>query len=129
MDIRTTRAHALAAPEAPTVYYDGGCPVCSREIAVYRREPGGDTIRWVDITRCQSDELGEDLTREAALARLHLRHGNGQLVSGAAAFTGLWRQLPRWRWLGVLFGSGWRLAALECAYRAFLRLRRAWRRG
>jgi len=112
-----------------TVYFDGACPVCSREIAVYQHGPGGQAIRWVDVTRCGPGELGPGLNREAALARLHLRHGDGQLVSGAAAFTGLWKQLPRWRWLGLVFGSGLRLAALELAYRLFLWLRRVWRRA
>lgn len=119
----------LATATSPTVYFDGGCPVCSREIAVYQREPGGLDIRWVDVTRCEPAELGPGLTREAALARLHLRRMDGQLVSGAAAFTGMWKQLPRWRWLGVVFGSGLRLAVLEAAYRVFLWLRRLWRRA
>lgn len=105
---------------ADTVHYDGACPVCSREIAMYQREPGGQDIRWIDVTRCDAEALGDGLTREAALARLHLRSGDGRLVSGAAAFTGMWRQLPRWRWLGRLFGSGWRLSLLEFVYRAFL---------
>lgn len=125
----STAVPPLVDPCAPTVYFDGGCPVCAREIAMYRRQPGGDAMRWVDASSCGADELGPALSREAALARLHLRGTDGQLVSGAAAFTGMWRQLPRWRWLGVVFGRGWRLATLEAAYRAFLRIRRAWRRA
>lgn len=113
----------------PTVYFDGACPVCSREIAVYRKGPGGQGIRWVDVTRCEPTDLGPDLTREAALARLHLRTPEGRLLSGAAAFADMWRLLPRWRWLGIAFGGGLRLAALEAAYRLFLRLRRGWRRA
>jgi len=123
---------AITTPGAhgtPTVYYDGGCPVCTREIAMYRKQPGGEGIRWVDASTCGAEELGAQLSREAALARLHLRGADGQLVSGAAAFTGMWREMPRWRWLGVFFGKGWRLAALEGAYRAFLRVRRVWRRA
>ncbi len=112
-----------------TVYFDGACPVCSREIAVYRSEPGGQSIRWVDVTRCAPQELGADLTREAALARLHLRRDDGELLSGAAAFTAMWTQLPRWRWLGRALGAGWRLTLLEAAYRFFLWLRRLWRRA
>ena len=113
----------------PTLYFDGGCPVCAREIAMYQRQPGADGVRWIDVSRCGAPELGPDLTREAAMARLHLRRPDGRLVSGAAAFTGMWRQLERWRWLGVVFGRGWRLAALEAAYGAFLKIRRAWRRA
>ncbi len=133
MDSSTALSHQASQPSqvacAPTVYFDGACPVCSREIAVYQREPGGQNIRWVDVTRCDTAELGAGLTRDAALARLHLRLADGELVSGAAAFTGMWKQLPRWRWLGSLFGGGWRLSMLEAAYRFFLWVRRAWRKA
>lgn len=117
-----------SAPPKPTLYYDGGCPVCAREIAMYRRQPGAGGVEWVDVTGCDAARLGPGLTREAALARLHLRLPDGRLLDGAAAFAGLWRQLPRWTWLGRLLGAGWRLRALEAAYRLFLHLRPAWRR-
>jgi len=128
MEAGAMRSSNLAAA-GPTVYFDGACPVCTREIAVYQQALGGQDIRWVDAASCEPCEFGPGLNREAALARLHLRNRDGQLVSGAAAFTALWKQLPRWRWLGVAFGSGLRLAVLEFAYRLFLWLRRVWRRG
>lgn len=113
---------------APTLYFDGGCPVCAREIAMYRRQPGADGVRWVDVSRCGGDELGPGLRREDAMARLHLRRADGRLVSGAAAFTGLWQALPRWAWLGRLLGRGPALRLLELGYRGFLRARPLWRR-
>ena len=70
------------------VYFDGDCPVCSREVAMYRRQPGADAVEWIDVAHCRPAELGSGLTREAALARLHLRRPDGSLVSGALAFTG-----------------------------------------
>lgn len=112
-----------------TVYFDGGCPVCSREIAVYQREQGADTVRWVDVTNCDAAALGPGLSREAAMARLHLRLPDGTLVSGAAAFTGLWRHLPRWAWLGNLLGTRATLWFLEAGYSAFLIVRRGWRKA
>jgi ubiquinone biosynthesis monooxygenase Coq7 len=111
----------------PTVYFDGACPVCSREIAMYQRQPGAEHVRWVDVARCSTDELGPNLNREAALARLHLRRADGALVSGAEAFTSLWQALPRWAWLGRLLSFRPVLWLLEGAYRAFLWLRRTWR--
>lgn len=113
----------------PTVYFDGACPVCSREIAVYRTGPGADRITWTDISRCEAAELGADLPREAALARLHLRRPDGSLVAGAAAFAALWQSLPRWAWLGRLFGAGAGLWLLEAGYRAFLLVRPLWRKA
>ncbi|MBA2724151.1 MAG: DUF393 domain-containing protein [Methylibium sp.] len=117
-----------ASPRLLTLYFDGACPVCSREVAMYRRQPGADGVRWVDVARCEAGDLGTGLTREAAMARLHLRRLDGNLVSGAEAFTSLWQALPRWSWLGRLLGSGPGLPLLEAGYRVFLVVRRGWGR-
>lgn len=125
-------AYDLAVPnECPpraTLYFDGACPVCAREIAMYRRETGAERLCFVDAARCDADALGHGLSRDAALARMHLRLADGRLVSGAQAFTELWRLLPRWAWLGRVSGMPWLRAPLELAYRVFLRLRPLWRR-
>ncbi|MBY0334976.1 MAG: DUF393 domain-containing protein [Acetobacteraceae bacterium] len=114
--------------EAPrtTVYFDGACPVCSREMAVYRRAKGAAALDFVDVSgpACPAP----DLSREAALARMHARLPDGRLVSGAAAFGALWSALPGWRWLGRLVRLPGVSALAEVAYGLFLRLRRAWRR-
>ncbi len=112
----------------PTVYFDGGCPVCSREVAMYQRAQGADAVQWVDVAHCGASELGVGLTREAAMSRLHLRRPDGSLVSGAEAFASLWRALPRWAWLGRVFGTGPGLWLLEASYRVFLLVRRGWRK-
>ena len=116
-----------AVRSLPTLYFDGACPVCSREVAMDQRQPGADGVRWVDVAQCEASDLGTGLTREAAMARLHLRRPDGSLVSGAQAFTALWKTLPRWSWLGRLLGSGPGLWLLESGYRNFLFLRRRWR--
>lgn len=38
----------------PTLYFDGGCPVCIREVAMYRNQPGADGVCWVDAARCET---------------------------------------------------------------------------
>lgn len=114
-----------AAP-LPTVYYDGGCPVCSREIGVYRRRPGADAFAWVDVTQAGA-ALGPGLTPDAALARMHVRRADGALVSGAAAFGEIWRGLPGLRWLGRMLAIPPVAALAELGYRVFLRVRKAWR--
>lgn len=123
------KAMEKADASLPALYFDGACPVCSREVAMYRRQPGADRLRWIDVAHCEVGDLGTGLTREAAMARLHWRQPDGSLVSGAQAFTALWRTLPRWSWLGRLLGSGPGLWLLESSYRAFLVVRRGWRRA
>jgi predicted DCC family thiol-disulfide oxidoreductase YuxK len=120
---------SIAPEEArPVVYYDGACPVCAREIAFYRRQKGAEAIDWVDAARCDSAALGAGLDRSQALARLHVRSAQGELVGGAAAFGLIWRGLPRFAWLGRLLGFPPVAWLAEDGYRLFLKLRRAWRR-
>ncbi|WP_240756880.1 thiol-disulfide oxidoreductase DCC family protein [Roseicella aquatilis] len=106
-----------------TVFYDGACPVCSREIAFYRGRAGAEALCWVDVSR----EAPAGLDRAAALARLHARLPDGRLVSGAAAFAEIWRRVPGFRRLGRLVAWGPVAPLAEAGYRAFLRLRRLWR--
>lgn len=112
----------------PTLYFDGACPVCSREIALYRKQVGAQRIHWVDASSCAMADLGPELNRTQALAQLHWRDAQGRLVSGAAAFAALWQQLPRWSWLGRWFGSGVSLRLLDWSYRLFLAIRPLWRK-
>jgi len=112
---------------ALTVYFDGACPVCPREIATYRGLRGGASIDWVDASRCAPEALGPGLERGAALARLHARRPDGTLVDGAAAFAAVWRRLPAFSLLGRIAGFEPVRAVLDVGYAGFLRVRRAWR--
>ncbi len=112
-----------------TVYFDGACPVCSREIAMYRRQDGASSIGWVDVTTCDASMLGADLTRASALARLHVRTADGELASGALAFATLWRNIPKTAFLGRLASHRPLLAILEAGYRVLLVVRKTWRKA
>lgn len=107
-----------------TVYYDGGCPVCRREIGFYARRTGG-AVSYCDVAveACPAP----DLDRGAALRRLHVRLPDGALVSGAAAFLALWRATPGFRLPGRLLSAPPVVAVLDVAYGGFLTLRRLWR--
>jgi predicted DCC family thiol-disulfide oxidoreductase YuxK len=118
-----------AAPPAKglTVYFDGACPVCSREIAHYRRQPGAEACVWVDASACAEPLLGPDLPRAAALARFHVRRADGSLVDGMRGFAALWLVLPRTAWLGRIAGFGPMPVLLDASYSVFLQLRHLWR--
>lgn len=89
-----------SAPTRPlSVYFDGGCPLCRAEVAAYQCTEGGERLNWVDVHACSPGELGDGLSREAALKRMHVRRGDGRLVDGAAAFVEIWALLPKWAWL------------------------------
>lgn len=110
-----------------TVYYDGACPLCSKEIETYQKARGADELAWVDAANADSKTLGQDLDCAAALARMHVRDESGKLISGAAAFAAIWARLPKTRWLGRLMGTRPALWVLEPAYGVFLKIRPLWR--
>lgn len=109
------------------VFYDGACPLCQREIALYRDLPAEQPVEFVDISDpAQPVPAGQ--TREAWLARFHVRHADGRIESGARAFLALWARLPYWRWLARLGALPGVPALLELMYRGFLRVRPAMQR-
>jgi predicted DCC family thiol-disulfide oxidoreductase YuxK len=102
-----------------TVLYDGGCPLCRREIALYRRAEGAEAITFCDVSPAAA-AAPPGLSREEAMRRFHVIDAEGRLRSGADAFIALWLSLPRWRWLGRIAGVPPLPWLLERAYRAFL---------
>ncbi len=116
-----------ATPPAATVFYDGACPICTAEMAQYRKARGAECVAFVDVASCDAEALAPGLTREAALARMHVLTADGQMASGAAAFVALWRALPRFGWAARIAGLPIVLPLLELGYRGFVRLRRLWR--
>lgn len=108
-----------------TVYYDGACPVCRREIGFYQRRTDGE-VAYCDVAAGASP--APDLSREAALRRFHVRLADGSLVSGAAAFLALWRSTPGFRTAGRILSVKPAVAVLDAAYVLFLKLRPLWRR-
>lgn len=121
-----TRSHPAgegavpAAPTALTVWFDGGCPLCRREIALFRRLDRLGAIRFEDISR-QTAECPID--RAQLLARFHAQERGQPIVSGAAAFAAMWRAIPLLRPLGELARLPVLLWALERAYLGFLKIR------
>lgn len=102
-----------------TVWHDGACPLCRREIALMRRLDTRGAINFVDAT-------GPDtcpLDRAAMLARFHAQEEGGPLLSGAAAFAAMWRAIPLLRPLGLAARNRFALALLERLYRGFLHVR------
>ena len=105
-----------------TVLYDGACPLCRREIGLYRGLQPNTPVCFADVSGAALP-LPPGTTREQLLARFHVRGRDGELLSGAEAFLALWTVLPGWRWLalaGRLPGAVW---TMERTYRLFLRWR------
>ena len=90
-----------------TVLYDGGCPMCSREILHYQKIAGDRPIRWLDVTLKATDMSPYGLTVE------------GPMKAGASAFVALWSELPYYHWLAKVILATGTLPWLEAVYVRF----------
>ena len=82
-----------------TVYYDGLCPLCSREIDHYRGMEGSDALEFKDIMRKDFSAEREGLNPKRVHDVMHVRAANGELRTGVDAFVEIWSVLPKMRWL------------------------------
>lgn len=103
-----------------TVWFDGGCPLCTREIALFRKLDRRGCIRFEDISASGSVC---PLDRALLLTRFHAQEGGKPIVSGAEAFAAMWRAIPVFRPLGELARIPALLWALERIYLGFLKVR------
>jgi len=102
------------------VWFDGGCPLCTREIALMRRLDRRGAITFVDVAAGGDPSCPID--RATLLARFHAEE-HGVVHDGAAAFAAMWRAIPLLRLLGLAARNRAVLRVLEAAYVRFLRLR------
>ncbi len=109
--------------EKPTIYYDGSCPLCRREIGFYQNQTGADALEWIDVSQSDNLDVVHGLSCEVAMKRFHVRCADGTMVSGAAAFFTLWAHLPRFSWIARLGRIPGMSHLMECVYRVFLLVR------
>lgn len=98
------------------VFFDGQCPVCGREVAIYRRLVETDSVDWRDLTGGSDVLRDESVDLSAAMRLLHVRDAAGELHVGLPAHLVLWDRLPVLRWLA------WGLRRSDSARRVFERM-------
>lgn len=111
----------------PVVFYDGACPLCSREIRHYRKIAGQSAIDWVDISLpAQRSILAQyQIDWTTAMKEIHVIDRKGLTLTGAYAFREMWLHLPYYRLLGRLLKLPLITPLLNTAYGVFARIR--WR--
>jgi len=105
-----------------TVFFDGACPLCVREISMLRQLDGGRRIAFEDVSPPDA-EPSCPIGRERLMARFHARLPDERVVDGARAFTESWSRIPWLVWvrpIGQFPPARWLLDKL---YGAFLKVR------
>jgi len=100
------------------VWFNGDCPVCSREIGAYDRAARRRDLplRFNDSMRVSRPLAAYGLRREHLERRLYLRDEQGHIVSGFPAVIAVWARIPEYRWLARVFSWTPLLAVCESLY-------------
>ena len=78
------------------VFYDGLCPLCSREMAHYSARDTKGVLHLIDIADPNFAPAAEGVDAERVHERFHVRCSDGQLVTGVDAFAAIWEALDMW---------------------------------
>lgn len=102
-----------------TVFYDGKCGLCSREINHYRQVAPEGIFHWQDITVSDEELQKAGVSLAEGLKLLHAKDQTGQLHVGVDAFILIWQQLKRWRLLAVIVALPLIRQCVNWLYEAF----------
>ena len=105
-----------------TVYYDGACPLCAREIGLLRRLDRRGRLAFENAAD-EDVPVSCPVDRADLLARFHAKLPGGEMVSGARAFTEAYARVPGLGWAGLLGRTRPTRALLDALYVRFLRVR------
>lgn len=105
-----------------TLYFDGECPLCAREIKILRRRAIETRLLLVDISRDDFDAKALGFTLEHMQSSLHAHFADGHWVTGLDATLWSWRAAGLGFWAAPLASRTMR-PLLELGYRLFCRFR------
>lgn len=109
--------------EKLTVYFDGACPLCQREIGFISNQVSSDTVTFLDVSTDAQQDLGDNLDQNKAMKRFHVRRADGTLLSGAAAFAEIWKKTVWMKPIGYLVGAPGLTRFFDWLYDRFLLIR------
>ncbi len=102
-----------------TVFFDGKCGLCSKEINYYRKIAPDGIFIWHDITKSADDLKANGISLSEGLKLLHAKDIDGKFYVGVDSFILIWKQLKRWRLLAIFVSLPIIKQIINFAYKIF----------
>ena len=106
-----------------SVFYDGGCVLCSKEMDIYIKKDVDDRIDFIDIDAPGFDATQYGLDKDAVHERFHVITKEGTVVVGVDAFKEIWQTLGSFKLLQSLSDTKAGGSVLKLGYRFFVKVR------
>ncbi|MCL5974609.1 MAG: DUF393 domain-containing protein [Gammaproteobacteria bacterium] len=105
-----------------TIFFDGHCPLCNKEIALLKRLDTRQKLHFEDIHAIDFVYRYPYIDVVAADRRLHGQLANGQIITGLDVTAKAWGLVGHHKWLQILRWPVIRWFA-DLAYLVFARFR------
>ncbi|MDA0712621.1 MAG: DUF393 domain-containing protein [bacterium] len=106
-----------------TIYFDGSCHLCSREIEGYRKQDVSEKLKLIDISTSNFDASADGLDPQEVKRVMHVRRPDGRVVTGIDAFVAIWRHMGIFTILSFLVEHQPSRAFFLAGYRIFAMIR------
>jgi predicted DCC family thiol-disulfide oxidoreductase YuxK len=111
-------SHALpraAKPYPLTVYFDGECPICRREIDMMKKLNRRGHLRFIDFSAPSYRSAEHELNPCDLEKVIHARWSDGTVLTGVDVFREMWEavgfgvlaRLSRWPIINTLLGKAY----------------------
>ncbi len=100
-----------------TLFFDGGCHLCSREIDYYRKRIAGP-VAFVDINDPAFDAARYGVEAKAFHRVMHVRVGD-EMRTAVPAFAAIWERVPGQHWMARLARTPGFRGLMTVAYHTF----------
>lgn len=117
-------ASRLAGPRV-ALFWDGGCPLCRKEITYYKwLDQDRNAVDWVDINAQPEKIEMHGIAVSTALEKIHALElvpagvdQKPQMLIGGPAFLAVWSHMPYWSLLPPLIRNvPFAMPAVDAAY-------------
>lgn len=112
----------MSSSPALTVFIDGRCPLCTREMRYLKQLDRHNKLRLVDLHSAELNSEFPDIDAKQANHILTAIDDNGRYLFGLDATYASWRAVGKGHWIAPLRWPGIRWLA-DLGYRLFARHR------
>ena len=73
-----------------TVFFDGACPICDREIALMKRLDRRRQLEFCDFSAQEYDAASSGFAAADLATVIHARWADGSVITGVEVFRAMW---------------------------------------
>ncbi|MDF1757489.1 MAG: DUF393 domain-containing protein [Legionellaceae bacterium] len=106
-----------------TVFYDGKCSLCRKEITYYKRIAPPEKFIWLDLSEDSNLLTQRNVSLRTGLMFFHAEDKDGKMHTSLDAFILVWKQLRGWQYVAIIVSLPIVKPLMNLIYKLFAKYR------